>query len=128
MGAQGTVELDFGAFPGVSDASIAVAQAGVSNHPTSLAEAWLIPVATADHLADEHLIETIRVFAGPCVAGVGFTVYGANASQVNEGLELVRGNLTSGLAPTGAAAPQVGTQGGIGTRLYGKWTCGWAWN
>ena len=73
--AKGTASLNFGAFPGASDASIAIAETGVSNHPTSLAEAWLIPVATAEHTADEHLAESIKIIAGVCVAGVGFTVY-----------------------------------------------------
>ena len=127
MGAQGTVELDFGAFPGASDASVAVSQPGVSNHPTSLAEAWLIPVATSDHSGDEHLLESVKVMVGPCVAGVGFTVYGVNASQVNEPLE----NIGQGRAATsvvGAQANDQGTRGGIGTRIYGRWTCGWVWN
>lgn len=77
MGAQGTAVLDFGAFPGKSDASVAVTgQAGIL--ATSLVDAWVNLVATADHSADEHLLETIDIRAGLIVAGTGFTIYGFN--------------------------------------------------
>lgn len=102
MGAQGTATLDFGAFPGKSDASVAVTGQG-SILAGSLVEAWLLPAATADHSADEHLVETLKVMAGTISAGVGFTIYGVNTSQAND--------------------PQ-----GRGTRLYGTWNIGWVWN
>src|SRR5205807_1334420 len=83
MGAQGTGLLDFGAFPGASDASLVVAgQAGIL--AGSLVEAWLLPAATADHTADEHIVETLKVFAGNIVPGTGFTLYGVNDSQLSE--------------------------------------------
>ena len=79
MPAQGTATLDFGAFPGASDATVVVTgQAGIG--AGSLVEAWLIPVATADHSADEHLVETLKVQAGSIVAGTGFTIRGVNPS------------------------------------------------
>jgi hypothetical protein len=75
MGAQGTATLDFGAFPGSSDASVAVSgQTGILSG--SLAEAWIVPAATADHSVDEHRVEELAVVAGSIVAGTGFTVYG----------------------------------------------------
>lgn len=81
MGAQGIATLDFGAFPGASDTSVAVTgQAGISSG--SLVEAWIRPSATTDHSADEHLVETLEVFAGNVVAGTGFTIYGLNESQL----------------------------------------------
>lgn len=127
MGATGTAILDFGAFPGASDASVAVTgQAGIV--AGSLVEAWIRPVDTADHLADEHMVETIKVFAANIVAGTGFTIYGFNTSQLNEDLERQGGNRTVGLAIVGAAAPQVPSRGGIGTRIYGTWTIAWVWN
>lgn len=77
MGAQGTATLDFGAIPGVSDASVAVTgQAAILSG--SLVEAWILPAATPDHSADEHLLESLDVYAGNIVAGTGFTVYGVN--------------------------------------------------
>ncbi len=101
MGARGTAVLDFGSFPGKSDASVVVTgQAGIVTG--SLVEAWLRPVATADHSADEHLVETVRVLAGNIVAGTSFTIFGINTSQLSSH--------------------------GHGTRLYGQWTIAWVWN
>lgn len=77
MGASGTTTIDFGAFPGKSDASVAVVgQAGIV--AGSLVEAWPRPVDTADHKADEHLLHQIEVTAGNIVAGTGFTIYGVS--------------------------------------------------
>lgn len=101
MGAKGTALLDFGAFPGKSDASVEVTgQAGILSG--SAVEAWLRPAATADHSIEEHMVETLNVIAGNIVASTGFTIYGFNTSQLSSG--------------------------GIGTRLYGKWTVAWVWN
>jgi hypothetical protein len=36
----------------------------------------IIAVATADHLADEHMVDPPRLVAGDLVAGVGFTIHG----------------------------------------------------
>lgn len=99
--ATGTAVLDFGAFPGKSDASLAITgQAAIV--AGSLVEAWIRPVATADHTADEHMVETLKVFAGNIVAGTGFTIYGLNTSQL-------------------------GAPGDSGTRLWGTFTIAWAW-
>ena len=83
MGAQGTADLDFGAFPGKSDASVAVTgQAGIVTG--SLVEAWVRLEATADHTADEHFVEPIEIQAGNIVAGTGFTIYGINRTPLGE--------------------------------------------
>lgn len=101
MSSSGTATLDFGAFPGASDTSVAVTgQAGIVSG--SLVEAWIRPVATADHSADEHMVETIKVFAGNIVAATGFTIYGFNDGQ--------------------EADPE-----GVASRLYGTWTVAWVW-
>lgn len=111
--ATGTATLDFGAFPGKSDASVAVTgQGGIV--AGSLVEAWLRPVATADHTADEHMVETLKVIAGNIVAGTGFTIYGFNTSQLNEN-------------PPGERHVMYATGQGRGTRIYGQWTVAWAW-
>ncbi len=126
MGATGKTTLDFGAFPGKSDTSVAVTgQASIV--AGSMIEAWIRPEATIDHTADEHLVETLKVIAGNIVAGTGFTIYGFNTNQINEPLEPLR------VAPfRTAAAPVYGyvapSQGGQGTRLYGQWAVAWAWN
>jgi len=103
MGAQGTVLLDFGAFPGLTDATVDVTgQAGIG--AGSLVEAWIWPAATADHTADEHWLEELQVFAGNVVAGVGFTVYGVHRP----------------------ASQAVDT--GQGTLLNGAFNVAWVWN
>jgi hypothetical protein len=122
MAGQGTALLDFGAYPGGSDASVAVSAPTITGG--ALVEAWVFPADTADHLADEHLVETIRVFAGNVQAGVGFTIYGVNSSQLNEVAALPR---STGPGVTSETAPQ-SVLGGIGTRIYGQWTVAWAWN
>ena len=74
MGAQGTATVDFGAFPGKTDATVVVTgQAAIVSG--SLVEAWIRPVATADHSADEHTLDQIEVVAGNIVAATGFTTY-----------------------------------------------------
>ena len=126
MPAQGTTTIDFGAFPGKSDASVAITgQTGISG--ASLVEAWLYPTATADHTADEHLLETIRVVAGNVVAGTGFTIYGLNTSQLNEPLETPGPSTFRSVA--GSVYGDSGRSvGGRGTRIYGQWTVAWVWN
>lgn len=134
MGAQGTATIDFGAFPGSSDASVVVTgQAGIVSG--SLVEAWVRLVATADHSADEHMLETFNVFAGNIVAGTGFTIYAINTSQFNEPLEgsaLVGGvNPATNTAGSAVGGPQGGlspSRGGKGTRLWGLWSLAWVWN
>lgn len=75
MATTGTATLDFGAFPGASDASVAVTgQSGIVSG--SLVEAWIRPEATADHSVDEHRVERLVVMANTIVAGVGFTIFG----------------------------------------------------
>lgn len=75
MGAQGTTTVNFGAAPGSFDTSVAVADASITG--AALTEAWLYPVATAEHSVDEHIMATagITVVAGAPSAGVGFTIY-----------------------------------------------------
>jgi hypothetical protein len=74
MGATGTTTVDFGALPGKNDTSVAVTgQTGIVSD--SIVGAWIQPTATADHNADEHLVEGLNVYAGTIVAGTGFTIY-----------------------------------------------------
>ena len=95
--ATGTATIDFGAFPGKADTSLAITGQG-SIASGSLVEAWLRPADTADHTADEHMVEAIHVFAADIVAGTGFTIHGRS---------------TSGF--------------GQSTRLYGTFSVAWAW-
>src|SRR5215469_3632640 len=99
MGAQGQTTINFGAFPGNPDASVVITgQGGIL--ATSLVEAWIQPIATADHSVAEHYIDPPRVMAGEIVAGTGFTIRGFGSG-------FNTGNLAS---------------------MYGLWTVDWAWN
>jgi hypothetical protein len=71
----GVASLDFGAFPGATDAALAVTGQGAIVSGSHV-EAWLRPIATADHSETEHWVEEIQVTAGNIVAGTGFTIYG----------------------------------------------------
>lgn len=101
MPGTGIASIDFGVFPGKSDTSLAITgQAGIL--AGSLVEAWIRPVATADHSADEHMVETIRIFAGNIVAATGFTIYAFNSCEISDAVSN---------APT----------------IYGLWTVAWVW-
>lgn len=127
MAGTGTATLNFGAFPGASDASVAVTgQTGIV--AGSLVEAWLRPEATADHTADEHMLETIKVFACEIVAGTGFTIRGFNTSEVNEPLT-PGGEGRAPITTVGAQSGDGGARiGGKGTRIYGAFSVAWAWS
>jgi len=129
-GASGTAVLGFGAFPGASDALVAViGQATII--ADSIVRAWVRPVATADHSADEHLVETINVIAGNIIAGTGFTIYGFNTSEINEPVAPLGAELNpEGWLATNRliGATGIARGGGRGTRIYGQWTVAWQWS
>ncbi|RPI26184.1 MAG: hypothetical protein EHM70_19260 [Chloroflexota bacterium] len=80
MPGTGITTLAFGAFPGKTDATIAVTgQTGIV--AGSLVEAWIRLIATSQHSADEHLVEELEIRAGNIVAGTGFTIYGITRSK-----------------------------------------------
>lgn len=111
MPAQGTTTINFGAFPGGTDATVAVTgQAGITG--TSLVEAWIYPTTTADHSADEHWVDPPEVFAGNVVAGTGFTIYGVNKKR-------------SDIVPMVGSARISNVEQ---PRIYGLWTVAWVWN
>lgn len=128
----GTATVNFGAFPGSSDATVVITgQAGIL--ATSIVQAWIRPVATADHSADEHVIEHIKVVARDIVAGTGFTIHAVNAGMLNEPGEDARAkdNLSQIAARPGGRGPQdslTADSGGKGTRIYGQWTVAWQWS
>ena len=133
--AQGEASIDFGAFPGKSDATVTIT--GQTNIlATSNIEAWIMPKATADHTADEHMLESIKVFAdkSSIVVGTSFVIKGFNTSELTESLERVRGRGPTAISPNPTLAGQLQsvqglqtpTRGGKGTRLYGIYNVGWA--
>lgn len=117
----GSTTVDFGAFPGQSDTSVAVTgQTGILSG--SSLNAWLIPAATADHSADEHLVDGPRILAGNISAGVGFTIYAlanyGSAEPVPDYMPRAqnRQNPVSTLSPPTTPMP------------YGLWTVRWSWS
>ena len=75
MATQGTTTIDFGAFPGTTDTSVAVTGQGAIV-AGSLVEAWIRPEATASHSVMDHVVDPPRVIASDIVAATGFTIYG----------------------------------------------------
>lgn len=69
----GHVLCDFGGFPGAASAD-----AQVENQPgveaDSIVRCWIAPADTADHTADEHVVESIDVRCSRVRAGRGFTL------------------------------------------------------
>src|SRR5258706_4536945 len=81
--AAGSAVLDFGI--GTSNGSIDVTgQSGLSTR--SVVQAAVMSQDSTDHSADEHTVETLAVFVGNIIAGVGFTIYGTNKSQLGNTL------------------------------------------
>lgn len=65
--------MDFGAFPGKAEASVAITgQGGIGT--SNDAEAWIRCESSADHSAEEHDIEDFIVDTRDISAGTGFTV------------------------------------------------------
>lgn len=123
--AAGEIEVDFGAFPGASDASVTMTgQAAIL--AGSMIGAWIKPKDTTDHSADEHIVESIEVYAHTITAGAGFIITAKNNSQINEPLERVMRNRDKAAA-TVVISETAPDTGGMGTRLYGKFNIGWAW-
>jgi hypothetical protein len=75
---QGSATIDFGAFPGSSEASVAVTgQAAIS--ATSKAEAYLMgDDISGSHTADDHRYAAVLIglTCGTPTAGTGFTIHG----------------------------------------------------
>lgn len=128
MGARGFTEIDFGAFPGASYATVAVTgQTGILT--TSHVEAWLAPDDTADHSADEHIIAAVGlrvlVTALP-IAGTGFTIAGLYRAAIEEPLQAPTPSTFRSAAATvyGQPGPSIGGQE---IRLSGRFRVGWVW-
>ena len=126
---SGTSIIDFGS-GGASHATLAVTgQAAILSG--SLVYCWIKPEATADHSADEHLVETIKVFASNVTAGVGFTLHALNTSDAVEPdipswALLGRSSGTGGVpGPGQAARKNLPNRGGKGTLIRGQWSVGW---
>jgi hypothetical protein len=119
MQGWGTSTVDFGAFPGSSNTSLAVTgQDAIAADAT--VTAYIYPTATADHTADEHLVDSPIVFAGTVIAGTGFTLY-----AVRDPIPLPPPDYTVFLA---AEKLRLSNSSPITIpRPYGLWTVAWVW-
>ena len=94
----------------------------------SLVEAWVFPLGTADHSADEHVVDPPRVIASDIVAGTGFTIHALpneSPPQINERLLYpAAGGFRSG----GEKLYALGTEYSLVPMHHGKYTVAWAWN
>lgn len=124
----GVTTMTFGAFPGASDTSVAViGQASIVAGSRVLA--WIRLEASADHSADEHMLETIEVYAGNIVPGTGFTIYALNACETQEPLEWAP-SVRHSVPEVAVALSKAITNpyvGGLASRLYGTWNVQWQW-
>jgi hypothetical protein len=114
---SGVAILDFGAFPGQPMVSLVVASPDVSD-PNAELDAWVIPVATTDHTADEHIADGPAVIAAYTTPGTSFTI---TCSQNAKTLPVPPGT------PFGGANSQqpIGQQQ---LNPYGKWSIAWAFS
>lgn len=130
MPAQGTTTADFGAFPGKTEVTFTVSSPTIT--AGVLVEAWVFPGSgTADHSADEHIVEPLRAVAHSVVAGVGFSVTVLYENQLNEPVTTAvygKRNTTLAGGLTRPSALQSPREGGRGTRVYGQWNIAWVWN
>ena len=80
----GSAEIDFGAWPGANEASVAVTgQTDITS--LASAEAWLMADdTTADHTAADHRYAAalMGVTCGTPADGVGFTIYGRSTEKL----------------------------------------------
>ena len=110
-GTVGTGEIDFGAHPGSSMATLVITgQATIA--AGSFIEAWVVAKATADHSADEHLVDPPRLICGAIVPATGFTIYA-----------MPRETRRGPLSPLHRGQRKTAKS----SLPYGKWSIAWRW-
>ena len=115
--ATGIATLNFGAFPGASHATVDAAAAGVV--ASSLIEAWVRGIATADHSVDEHMVETLKV-VGVYLSDGNIRIHGFNTNQVVPP-PTHEGDFRSGSGSQSFTHPRP-----VAPMIYGQWSVGWA--
>lgn len=113
---SGVATLNFGAFPGAPQATVTITAVDASD-PNAEIDAWIIPIATADHSADEHVYDPPRVGA----AIVGSTI-------VITGLPSGRDLYVPAGTPFGNPANSQQPVGNTQCMPYGAWSVAWAFS
>jgi hypothetical protein len=124
-GNTGTAEIDFGAFPGSTHATVAIT-GQTSIVAGSIVHAWIRPSTTTDHSSDEHIMAPLDIIAADIVAGTGFTVHGVVRERA-EPLEFggIAKFRSAAATVYGYTAPSVG---GRAHRLHGRFAIAWRWS
>ena len=112
---SGVATLNFGAFPGTPQASVTVSAIDAAD-PNAEIDAWVIPVATTDHSADEHTYDPPRVSAA--ISGSTIIVTGFPSGR---DMSVPPGT------PFGAS-PSQQPIGEIQCMPYGQWSVAWAFS
>ena len=90
MSGTGSATVDFGAFPGANEASVAVTgEAGIL--AGSHVEAFMMAEASSSYTAGDHTFAPIfiKLTCGNILPGTGFTIYATSQEQM-EGTFSVR--------------------------------------
>lgn len=122
MGAQGTATLDFGAFPGSNVAFVDVAAVGVV--AGSAIEAWMRPVATADHTDTDHIAAPMKV-VGTYLSDDNIRIYGINESDVMPPEEEQRPEANPGISSLRSGLTRVRQPAPM---FVGQFSVNWVWN
>jgi hypothetical protein len=113
---SGSTTVDFGAFPGGNIASTTITFSDVYA-PNAIIDAWVLPAATADHTADEHVVDPPLVTV---------TNNGDGTITINA-LPSGRDPFVPALIPFGGANSQMPIPQAQ-VMPYGKWNVGYAFS
>jgi hypothetical protein len=114
LGNNGIAQINFGAFPGSPQASTTVSGVDV-NDPNSVVSVWVIPIATTDHSADEHIADPPRV--NGYADGNGNIIINAYPSG--------RDLFVPARTPFGQSSTSQQPVGQIQCMPYGQWSVAW---
>lgn len=124
---HGTTEIDFGSGSPMATVDVTGQAALLAD---SLVYCWIHPVATDDHTAEEHMVESIKVMAIDIVAGDRFTIWGFCPDPAIAPDRPIPALLTrfSGAGTTPGGGQRARNAENTLNRvnlLKGKWTVGW---
>lgn len=117
----GVTTVNFGAFPGAPFATVTVPAVDVFD-PNAVVDVFIVPIATSDHSADEHVADP------PLVNGYADGNGNIIIEAIPSGRDLIVppgtafGNKTAGTNYTGSQMPV----GQPNPMPVGKWSVGWA--
>lgn len=113
---SGVTTLQFGAFPGAPQASVTVSAIDAAD-PNAEIDAWIIPIATTDHSADEHVYDPPRL--GCAIVGTSIVITGFPSG---------RDLYVPASTPFGNTANSQMPVGNTQCMPYGAWSVAWAFS